>query len=400
MKRILFVDDDKRVLEGLQRMLRQHRKVWDMTFVESGANAISAMSTKPFDVIVSDMRMPGIDGAALLKKVQEEHPGTVRIVLSGHADLEATMRSVCVSHQYLAKPCQADELCSVIERACDLEELLQDSSIQGLLGNIGELPVLPKTYNALLVALSDPEVDIQKVASIVEEDQAITVKILQLVNSSYFGVRREVSSVNDATAYLGIMTIRDLVLSSEVFKQFEGTKAPGFSLEREQAHSMLVSRVAKRMFSDKKQQDAAFLAGMLHDLGKLMTACYLPREYAELADAGAGQSEPFHTVEREAHGIGHAEIGAYLLGLWGMPYPVVEAVAHHHSPGRVREQEGMSVLVGVHVADALVHELDGTSEGARPQLDMELLTKLGLSDRLSEWRGIVQEETGEQRDAA
>ncbi len=394
MKSVLFIDDEPHILEGLRLMLRAQRRDWRMHFVNSGEAALRAVAAVPFDVVVSDLHMPGMDGCALLEQVQALSPGTVRIILSGHADAQVALRSVRVSHQYLSKPCDPENLREVIERACDLQELLQDPGLCAAIGDVDDLPVAPATYQALVAALGEEEVDIGKVSAIVEQDVGITAKILELVNSSFFGVRQEISSVAQATAYLGTKTIRDLVLSAEVFRQFPGGMLGGLSLDSEQRHSLIVSRISARLLDDKAASEQAALAGMLHDVGKLVAATKMPAEMTNVLREGAGKTAPFQSVEARVLGVGHAEIGAYLLGLWGMPYPVVEAVAHHHWPARVEGLSEFGVLVAVHVADALARECDGTPSEGRSPLDEELLERLGVHGELSEWRAIAAEEAG------
>jgi len=400
MKRILFVDDEPNILDGLKRMLRPQRRVWDMAFAPSGQEALTAMAAEPFDVVVTDMKMPGMNGAELLAQVKAGHPGTVRIVLSGHADMEASMRSVSVSHQFLAKPCEADALRAAVDRACGLEVLLREPSLQEALGSVVELPTLPRVYNSLTEALSKEEVDISEVGSIVEEDVGIAAKILQLVNTSFFGLRIEIADLRQATTYLGVTTIRDLVLSYGMFQKFEGSVMPSaFSIEREQSHAFLAARIAKRILSEKMAGEQAFLAAMLHDVGKLVLATHLAEPFQTILQAGAGVERPFHAVEREVLGTSHAEIGAYLLGLWGMPYPVVEAVAHHHHPRRVPEQPAFGVLGATHVADALARE-QGGCDPELIELDEQYLQTLGVAERLPEWRAIAAEEAGAEPEAA
>ena len=400
MKRILFVDDVRDVLAGLKLMLHSKRREWNMAFASSGEEALSAMAVEPFDVVVTDMMMPGMSGAELLQQVHARHPRTVRIVLSGHAGTEASMRSVSVSHQFLTKPCDANTLKSVVERACELETLLQQRSLQEALGSVTELPVLPRLYEALTVALAKEEVDIQEVGGIVEEDAGIAAKILQLVNSSFFGMRAEITDLRHATAYLGVTTIRDIVLCFGMFRQFEGSaKLAGFSMEREQSHSLLTARIARKLLDEKTAAEEAFLAGLLHDVGKLVLATRLAEPFQTILQAGAGVERPFHRVEEEALGVSHAEIGAYLLGLWGIPYPIVEAVAHHHHPARVPEQTVFGVLGATHVADSLAREQDGCKPETF-ELDEQYLQALGVADKLPEWRAIAAEEADGQREAA
>ncbi len=397
-KKVMFVDDEPRILDGLQRMLRRRRDEWDMTFVGGAEAALEAMEREPVDVLVTDMRMPGMDGAALLARVQLRSPRTVRIVLSGHSETEAALRSVAVAHQFLAKPCDADVLSSVVERASALHELLGDESILDVLGTVDTLPAVPRVYNQLVAALADDEVRVERIAQIVEQDVGISAKILQLVNSSFFGIAREITSIREATTYLGTNTIRDLTLGVEAFRMVEGARIPaGYSVEREQRHAFRCARIASRLAPDKRAAEQAYLAALLHDIGKLVLAVELPERFARAQRAASEAGEPFHAAERRIGRATHAEIGACILGLWGMPYPIVEAVANHHVPARVAH-EGFAVLTAVHVADALAHELGG---GAGAGLvDEDYLRSVGLEGRLEGWRELAAAELQAGQEAA
>ncbi len=391
MKRILFVDDEPRVLEGLQRMLRPFRKEWDMVFVASGQAALETLfaEEEPFEVIVSDMRMPGMDGATLLKLVQEQYPNLVRIVLSGYSEMEAALRAVPVAHQFLAKPCDPATLKSVIERASSLHALLNDEAIRGIVSSMDSLPACPQAYTALLQALADPNAGLREVADLVERDLALTAKCMQLVNSAFFGLARRVNSIHQAVTYLGAGMLRTLVLTVEVFREAEGRRFPGFSLEGLQTHCLLTARLASGLIEDKQASDDAFMAAMLHDIGKIVLATRLPDRFRALLSEQRARKQPLHVVEQEIHGVTHAEIGAYLLGLWGLPYPIVEAVAHHHAPTRV-PQEGFGVLGAVYVANLLCAE--GTEHLSAPEaLDDAYLDALGVRERLPAWRARAAE---------
>lgn len=393
-KRILFVDDEPNILDGLRRMLHGRRHEWDMTFVDGGEAALAVLAESPFDVIVSDMRMPRMDGATLLTRVQDEHPEMVRIVLSGYSEMEAALRAVPVAHQFLSKPCDSEVIRGVVERACSLQELLSTESLRATLGNIDTLPSLPRVYNQLTVALVDPDVGLDEVARIVEQDVGITAKILQLVNSSFFGLARRVDGIRHATSILGTRMIRNLVMSAEVFTSFDGRRSPAsFSIEAEHVHANRSATLARRLVADRELGEQAHLAAMLHDIGKLILATSEPELFERMAGAARRDERPSFVAEESALGISHAEVGAYLLGIWGMPYPIIEAVANHHHPARVAS-EGRFDLVGVvHVADALLHELADEAAGVdRPsRLDLRYLESVGVLDELPAWRRIAAE---------
>ncbi|MFQ5753214.1 MAG: response regulator, partial [bacterium] len=219
-KRILFVDDEVNVLQGLQRMLRSMRNEWQMEFALCGQKALEIMSQTPFDMIVSDMRMPGMDGAELLNEVMQRYPDIVRIILSGQASKEEIIKSIGPTHQYLPKPCDAEKLKATIARAFAQHDLLKDRKLKELVSRMKSLPSLPSLYLELQKELQSLEVTMAKVGEIISKDVGMTAKILQLINSAYFGLPVHVSSAVHAAKLLGPEIIKSLVLSVQIFSMF------------------------------------------------------------------------------------------------------------------------------------------------------------------------------------
>jgi len=399
MKSILFVDDEPNVLDGLRRMLRPMRAEWDMSFARSGHEALEVLAAKRFDVIVSDMRMPGMDGAELLTEVRRRYPNVVRIALSGHSQKEMILRSVGPTHQYLAKPCDAQTLKDTITRACALRDLLADEALQGLVSQLTTLPSLPDLYIEIVEELQREDASIQKVGRIISKDVGMTAKVLQLVNSAFFGLRRHVSDPSQAVCLLGLETIKALVLSIHVFSKLEQANVAGFSLQRLWEHSMVTGTLAKRIAaeqdSDEKTADHALMAGLLHDAGKLVLAANLPEQYGKVLALAEMKAVSQGEAEKEVFGTTHAEVGAYLLGLWGLPGPIVEAIAFHHRPTESLANS-FAPLTAVHVANALEHAQQ--NDGQADRLDGEYLSVVGLADQLPAWREMAGKlaHTGEQ----
>ena len=294
--RVLFVDDEPRVLEGLKRMLRPKRNEWQMTFVGSAQAALDALKAEPCEVVVTDMRMPGMSGAELLEVVQREYPDTIRLILSGQAETESVMKALGVSHQFLSKPCDADILQGTIARAFTLRDLAGNPAVKTLVARINKLPTLPATYQRLVECLKSPNADMDDVAKIISHDPSMSARLLKVVNSAYFGLAKPVADVARAGALLGLDRIMALVLGQGIFSGGEMPQVRGFSLEALWAHSLATATAAHRIAIDedldKEQVAAAFLAGMLHDIGKLVLAMGMPNEYArvlELAQRPARQ---------------------------------------------------------------------------------------------------------------
>jgi len=391
-KRILFVDDEPRVLEGLQRTLRGMRQEWEMHFAGSGQEALEYLSKEPADVIVSDMRMPGMDGAQLLIEVKKRHPQIARIVLSGHSEEEAILKSVRPAHQYLAKPCDAETLKSVVMSACALRGLLAEESIKRIVSSMDSIPSLPSLYAEITEELHSPNASIQKVGTIVSKDMGMTAKILQLVNSAFFGLRRHVSSPAQAVSLLGLDTIKALVLSVHIFTQLDSPKATALSLEKLWRHSFLTGILAKAIAREEKLKqilvDDSFMAGLLHDLGKPILSINFPERYGEIQRVAKERNLSSSEAESAIMGATHSEVGAYLAGLWGLPDPIVEGLAFHHYPAKYQGQ-GFSPLLAVHVADVLEHQEDSSGgEQIQSQINSDYLSKLGMLDRLAVWQEI------------
>ncbi len=399
--RLLFVDDESNILQGLARMLRPMRQRWDMAFAGGGKEALELLARDHFDVIVTDMRMPGMDGSKLLEKVRELYPHMVRIVLSGHSDQVMILRSVEAAHQYLAKPCDAELLVETVERALELRRLLSSQEVQALVSSLGALPSLPSLYREIMAELQAPEPSPQKVGEIVARDFAMAAKILQLVNSAFFGLFREVHHPVEAVRYLGIETIKALVLSLHLFSELKPGLLQGFSAEKLWEHSFQVAMAAKRIAwretHDPSTCEAAFTSGLLHDTGRLALAASLPDQYTQVLKKAQETSMMLWKVETEALGASHTEVGAYLMGIWGLPQDIVETICFHHCPSRsLHAKAGFSAITWVHAAEALLQDPDETcSREGQESIDRDYLLTVGKLGELPEWDMLCREVRGE-----
>jgi HD-like signal output (HDOD) protein len=394
MKRILFVDDEKNILDGVRRMLHTARNRWEMEFVSSGDAALLASKQRAFDVVVTDLRMPGMDGAELLGHIRDRFPGTARIVLSGYSEPALAARAAPVAYRVLGKPCNAQELTDTIERVCALQDLLCTPALRQIIGTITELPSWESAYAALSAALRNPATPIADVVEIIQRDVAMSAKVLQLVNSGFFGLPQRAITVEHAVNYLGLDKIRTLALYSETFRVFvPDARIPDSFGRTTQQHAQRTAIIAGALPRPREIREAAFVAGLLHDVGELVLASTMPDEFcAVMAKMNEGSTRA--EAEEELLGISHAEIGAYLLGLWGINDMVVEAVAHHHHPTRIAHTD-MDCTSAVYLANLLVHELEvhpNDPQGVEIRTaDRRNLEILGVLQRFSSFRAIALE---------
>ena len=353
MKRLLLVDDEQPALDGLRSRLHRMSGKWFVEGINSGEGAVEQMRREPYDVIVTDMRMPGMDGAQLLQTVSERWPQTIRIVLSGYADLKQITRLVPFAHQYLSKPCDPKQLEGVIDRCLQLHDLLQGTELRALVGRIKRLPALPRIYSALQEAVRNDKVSVSEVARLVAADPAIAARVLQLVNSAFFRLARRITNIEQAISYLGFTAIRNVAASVELFAQWGADTRSPLDPEKLQTHVLAVAAAASALTAKTAIADDTLLAGLLHDIGYWVLAQECPADLKKALELAAAASIPLHEAETRVMGASHAEVGAYLLGIWGLPYSVIEAVAHHHQPHRVAQNQ-FDVLAALAIADALV----------------------------------------------
>jgi HD-like signal output (HDOD) protein len=390
-KKVIFVDDEPNILDGLRRMLRSLRNEYDMHFVAGGSEALELMACERFDVIVSDMRMPGMDGAKLLEIIQDKYPHTIRIMLTGQADQDSIFRTVGVVHQFLAKPCDPEMLKNILTQTAALQDMLFDGNLKDIISQIGKLPSLPSTYSRLQKAMATPDVEINELAEIIAQDIAMTAKVLQLVNSSFFGIYSKVDSPGRAVALLGLDTIKVLVLSLELFSKIKIPEQV-FHIDRLWNHSLTVGRLAKAIAvsqSDNKELISdTFLAGTLHDLGKLILLSSLPDQYRQVIDTAEDRNIVVPEAELSVFGATQSSVGSYLVGLWGFSSPIIEAIAFQNSIGSY-PVSNFTPALAVHVANVLYYRNRPDEIIGRPlPLNMEVIEHLGLHDESVEWERI------------
>jgi HD-like signal output (HDOD) protein/CheY-like chemotaxis protein len=384
--RVLFVDDDVNVLFALRRTMHGMRNEWDMEFVSSAAQALQRLATNPADVIVSDMRMPGMDGWELLSEVKELYPQTVRLVLSGYAEPGAIMRLVGIAHQYISKPGDSAALKAAIAQTMLMRELLHDQDLVLRAGQISNLPSLPTAFQEISSCLRRSNATVADAARIIGHDVAMTANIMKLVNSAFFGARRQVSNVERAVAYLGLDTLTALVLGHGLF---QGAGSTGMEVLWQ--HSLKTALAARAIALSIEE---AFLAGMLHDVGHLIVGA---RSEPSAKECKAVDSAEFSKRDKSvAPDDQHVRAGAYLLALWGFPSQIVAAVALHDMPSR-RADRNLDLTVLVHIADRLAHAADdGFITPEQLGVELQVWDEFSLGDRMARWRGSIQGLSGEE----
>jgi len=353
--RILLVDDEPNVLAGLRRMIHMRRPQWDVVTANNGPDALSVMQLQPVDVVISDVFMPGMDGAELLEKIRLQWPGSIRIALSGQVGLAQVIESIRSVHQYIAKPCDNDTLIAKIELVMSCKDFMLDIKMQELVSSIKTLPTVPDVYLAIQQELAKPDSGLDAIAKLITRDMALVAKILAVINSPYFALGRKVQSITQAISLLGLDTIRALVLSSHLITSYEASASTALSLHDLNEHSCRVAAICRILGQylglPRSDISRCAMAALLHDIGKLILATCFPTQFHEAIHMLMHTAMPLCEAERIIFGVTHAELGAYLLALWGLEADLVQAIGRHHSSSNLDN----SIQMLLHVADVMDH---------------------------------------------
>ncbi|MBE0599999.1 MAG: HDOD domain-containing protein [Burkholderiaceae bacterium] len=390
--RILFVDDEPKILTGLGHTLRKMRGEWDMTFVDGSEKALQAIRQEPFDAVISDMRMPGMDGAALLIEVRRRNPGAVRIILSGYVDEERVIKTVGPAHQHLAKPIAPTKLVECIRRSLSLRRFLRNAKLRQLVGSIESLPTPPLLFSRVVAELERPTASAASISKIVANDPAMVAETLKLINSPFFGITTPVTDVATAVRLLGFERIRSLVLKVGLFRHFSGNWSVAKQLEAISAQShnigMLALAIARSEGMDERTLDEIHCAGLLSQLGAVVLLDDQPTGFRLATEKRESLGISFGEAQAHVFGAAQAELGAYLLGLWGFPDPIVESVAFCQRPMQCGAMPSRIVSI-LHFANAAI-QLDGSPKlrgGA--ELDESYLTSSGYKGRIEKWSKVL-----------
>jgi HD-like signal output (HDOD) protein len=380
--RVLFVDDEPRILDGLRRSLRGKRGEWDMSFVTSGAEALDLLAQSPHDVVVSDMRMPGMDGAELLTHVSSRHPEVARVVLSGHTEPEAAIKVAVAGHRFLTKPSDVESVMRVIGQLTVRTSRTHGVEARRIAGAVRSLPTPPQYVDRLAALLRATDVEISDAIQAASHDIGLTAKLLQLSNSAFFGARARVASVDGIVNAIGLPMIQALVDAGHVLWSSTqwGSDAERY-LGTTWRHAVATACLAGKMASPANRPYAQ-AAALLQDVGRFVCIA-TTRNCSDVA---------VNLAQEVCRGVPYRDVGVELLHLWGLPSPIVTAVAERDLPHRP-EPSGLGVAGAVRVAHLLIQQTGSRdpSDGTHDEELALLLAHPQLMAQPIDWRSAAED---------
>lgn len=394
MKRLMVVDEEPAAASQIQALLSDLSGDWEIAGASTPDQALAMLDQTPCDVVVANTHLGGTGGLQLLSDIKDRHPHTVRIAASGAAHRSVIVRALEVAHQFLPKPLEAAGLKAALARSASFRERVTNDSLRRLIADIRTIPSLPGLYQELVAVLQSPQASVETAAAIISKDMAMVTKILQVVNSAYFSLRRTISSPAHAMALLGLDTIKSLVLGLQVFSQFSPSAAIPVSIETLWRHGLATGASAKAIAKAEGVGalgvEGAFIGGLVHDVGVLVLGANFPEQYREVLRISRERRIAVWAAEQDVFGASHCEVAGYLLGLWGLNEAVVEAVLYHHDP-LPKVQQGFSVLTAVYVANGYDEANDESVQAeSRTPLDAAYFEACGLTNREESWRQEIR----------
>ena len=392
-RRICFAGFDERELTALRPALAASVASWDCTFTTDGASTLAEMAKASFDALVANLSPTGISAPELLQEAAVMHPRCLRFVLGDLADREATVNTMGAAHQFISRPWKPGELVTIVERSFSLDSWLSNDKLRAFVPRLGKLPGLPSTYFEVLKRAESSNSSVENIAEVIARDPALTARLLQIVNSPACGLSEIITSPAEAVSTLGLETVKSIVLCLQLFSRSEPAKAGGIPLDSLWNHSFRVAKLASKIvvkcIGSQRMAGEAYTAGLLHNIGQIVLATNLAGEYSAIVEAARERKRPLPDMEMEKLGVTSNHIGAYLLGLWGMPLGMVEAAALHHVPAKSAMAE-FSLLTVVHVGNVLAYEENNPwKDIPAPKLDIEYLGSLELPQKAKEWQKLL-----------
>ncbi len=392
--RILLLIDDQAELAQAAPLFLDLPEGWKVHVSQSPEDALCRMAQVPFDLIFVDLKGGPFASTQLLHEVWARYPKTIRFLLADQLEPDLVVTCALGPHQFLQKPLDANSIRAAIERATLVDRLFREPKVQNMVSRLRTFPSRPTVYVEVMRELRSIDCSPQAVGELVSRDLAISTKLLQITNSAFFGFGQRVSSPANAVLLLGVETTASLILGIEAFARLDNIKLLYFSTDQVWKHSQSVANsaraIAETFTNDLNIAHDAFTAGLLHDIGKLALAVNFEEDYRQALNHAREKNIPAWEVEKEMFGATHAEAGAYLLSLWGLPATMIESVASHHLPAR--ELSGtFTAATAVHLANALDYAENSRQSGFPEfRLDLEYPAELGLQERIEELREIVR----------
>ena len=374
---ILLIDDNENISSQIKQLLITIKIEGEFFYCKNGNDALSIMEQHYVNIVISDIQSQQIDGEELLDIIKNKYPSTIRIALyEEDNEMDLLLKTIVSAHKYISKPIKPEKFRTLILDAKQLYDILENENLRSIINKIDKFPLLPQTYLDIEEEIKKDDFSLQRISKIVQSDIIITTRILQVINSPFFGLPQDVTDIGQAVNLLGITMIKSLILYVQIFSSYEGNMRVE-KLHREiWDHSLKVASNAKLIVSNlgvKTETETAYVTGLLHDIGKIIVINNEDYIY-EILELMKLKNIEYNDAEKEVLGTTHAEIGAYLLSLWGLPKIIIDSVLNHHNVSKYNTDK-IDIQASVYLGNICAN---------KTEIDSELLIDNGFENISSE----------------
>ena len=393
-RKILFLDSNRDNLNSIQAYFKNMSQAFCLYFVDDINDAYDILDSHEIEVLVSSLNIDDFDGIGFFVGIKHRYPEVIRILLADPIDKNLSYKLIEVAHQYIRKPVNKEKLKLILFEALSFKDIMTDETVLEIINDMDRIPSLPTIYSKIVEKLWANDSSIDELADLISQDIGMSSKILQLVNSAFLGMPKTISSIREAVSYMGLNSIRTLVLMINVFSSADKKLLKTMKLEGIWGHSFMVADYAQKIATDyglcKECCETCFTAGLLHSTGRVVMALNFPEKYRQVAEHlhAGDNSQTISDVEREYFGADHCEIGGYLLGIWGVPHSITNAVLYHNQPSSTYN-EAVNPLIAVHIANVFAHNQVDSLYQAPVKLDQVIVDELELADKIKRWQCII-----------
>jgi HD-like signal output (HDOD) protein len=381
------VDDQEALLDVTVMSLRCMNKEWEVSGFNDPQAALEATKAHEPDAVLSDQMMPGMEGSKLLEGIRSVSPHTIRFIMSGYVALDK-LTLITSAHQYIAKPFEAKKLKEMMQRSFAAQERIFNQGLQTVATSIRSIPSLPQAHHSLLKELEDNRTGNSTIARLIGDDPGLSIKVLQLANSALFGPGYTVSNLDDAVNCLGTEMLSAIVLSQSVFKHYELLRSKEIDLQKVWGHCWETACIAQRLCRERKlpfhMGEEAFLAGLLHEVGRFLLFDNFPDQFQIACDNARHEHISLAASMKQVLQTTPAQMSAYVLELWGLPDGVINSIGLLDNPGA--ETTGkFSMTTALYVAKHIAAQRFPADSFTQEEWNKEYLEAMGCADDVAEW---------------
>lgn len=379
---VLLVDDNIQVLNSLKRLLIMNE--YNVSTTINGEEALVILKNNKIDLLITDIKIPGLNALELLRKTKSISPSTIRIILSGYANEEILLKikQNNLAKLYMLKPWNNNELLANIKQIFNIKNKLEQKNLLQIIDNIKALPSPDNVYRDFELMLNR-DADMHEFANLIESDPSIAAKLLQVANSAFYGIKT--GSVKIAITYLGLINVKNIIFSVSLYnnqKKMASNQTINDDIEILWKHSVYTNKILNFLYVkilNKNIPDIISMVGLLHDIGKFVLINNFSEKYLEATKKIRNSNNMLYLFEHyEFMNITHEEIGAYLLNWWELPQAMVEAVLYHHGPitDSIIDKELSSLL---YISDIISWNIVGNLD---IKIDEHILNSFSLTDEV------------------